>query len=336
MQEKTKTDVDEKKVEIQAVVIHEIIKDINKTSATSNCSNELVDVNNDNVSRIIKALDASFGKKALRRAKFSEDGFRESITDFSNYDLLEISKKLTIKLKDKIEGIQSAKGGYLIFAKIKNKHDFLAVFLVRDVDGTKLKLSNGKCVFESTLVLDINHLAMGAKINISLLNSESDDRYISLVKGNTDISKYFENWIGVDDTKQENKNADMLYKLSNNIELPKGCGTREEFKVKIHGYVNNNVNKSVNLREMSLYFYEDEDVIPNFCEENDYDIDSEFSLSKNNLKKFLLLKVKVNDIELTAQFKSFRNDLIEVKEDVVLIHSSEFAKAITKRLKDDE
>ena len=215
---------------IKSVVIHEVIKKSKSTEADVYISEELLDVNDSKIKRIVSLLDESFSKRSLRRSRFSEDGFKEDIDSFKNYSILDISRKLTRKLKNNIKGIPQAKGGYLIFTEFESRNNFLAIFLVRNTDGTKLKQSGKSWDLDSTLYLDVEHFAMGAKINLSLLNDGSEERYISMVKGNTDISQYFENWIGVDDTKKENIDADALYDIANHIDLPDNIENRDVLK----------------------------------------------------------------------------------------------------------
>ena len=93
---------------IQAVVIHEIKKGEGGTSADIFLTNEALDAGNNQIREIISSLDASFSKKTLRRAKFSNDGFKSVISDFNNIDLVRSSKKLAVKLKDGIQNVPAA------------------------------------------------------------------------------------------------------------------------------------------------------------------------------------------------------------------------------------
>lgn len=322
---------------IESVIIHEIIKNEKVTEATLFLSDSIVDHTDKQIQEMIKSLDLSFSKKTLRRAKFSEDGFKKIIGDFKQIDLLDKSKELTKTLKDGVQNIPAAKGGYLIFCKYTNNKNFLAVFLVRDTKGSFLKpKDDNSWDVKLTEYLDVEHFAMGAKINLDTLNSDSEDRYISLVKGNTDISVYFENWIGLEDTKQETKDADALYNLSNNIPLPTGTDDRDIFKKKIFDYAKGRSPNSVNLRDLSKHLYDNENTIQEYCDENNIDIDGEFKLSGKQLSRFYKVSVKAGGIELSAPRSSFSPEGIEVSPDgkSILIHSQQLAEEITKTLKE--
>lgn len=318
---------------LNSVIIHEIRKEANTTnSATLYLSNATLDVINEYVLKIVTSLEESFSRKNLKRAKFSEQGFREDIQDFTNIDIMNFSNVLTTKLKNNINGISQAKGGYLVFARYTTTQDFLAIFLVRNTEGSKLIPNAGSWDLDSTQYLDVEHFAMGAKINLSILNSDSDDRYISLVRGNTDISHYFEAWIGLDDSKQENKDAQALYNVANQIILPDGM-TRDQLKKIIFDYTKSHRDRVVNLKALSTYIFQNEDYITDYCEQNNVDIDGEFKLTGANLNRFYRVSVKANNIELTAPRSSFNSDDgIEVIDGQVIIHSQELAQQIQNAL----
>jgi len=324
-------------MQINSVVIHEIIKESNTTQAEAYLSNELLDIDNENIVKIINSLEGSFAKRNLKRAKFLTTGFKREINDFSNFSILDISRTLTEKLKSNIQGISPAKGGYFIFTEFEINHKFLAVFLVRNTDGNKLIQSGGGgWDVNSTQYLDIDHFAMGVKINLSLLNNDSDQRYISLVKGKQEISDYFETWIGIDDIKQENIDANALYDISNQIELPANM-TRDTFKKRIFEYAKSHPSHTINLRELSGFLYDgDEDRIPTYCQDNDIDIDGEFKLKGNNLKKFYKISVSVNEIDLSAPRSFFNPDTIVISNDTVIIHSPDLARALEDNLNENE
>jgi nucleoid-associated protein YejK len=322
-------------MQISALIIHEVIKEVNSTGATVYLSEEALDVTDTNIQNIVSSLESSFNKKTFRRAKFSEDGFKSKINDFTSYDLVEVSKELTKALKDNIQNVPASKGGYLVFAEYENNHNFLAVFLVRNTDGTKLVQSDNGYDLNSTQYLDVEHFAMGAKINLTILNSTSNDRYISLAKGNTDIAGYFEKWIGLDDSKQENKDAEALYKVSNHIDLPDGV-ERDELKKRIHDFAKIQPSKIINIRGLSQFLYEDENIIPDYCALNDIDMDGEFKLTGKNLNKFYKVSVEADNIKLSAPRSKFNQDMIDIDGDKVIINSSALVQQIQENIQNNE
>jgi len=323
-------------MQINSVVIHEIIKEANTMQAEVFLTDELLDIGNEEIKRILTSLEKSFTKHTPKRAKFSDEGFKDVINDFSNFSILEISRTLTKNLKDSIKNISSAKGGYFVFTEFENNHHFLAVFLVRNVGGNRLVQSGESWNVNSMQYLDVEHLAMGVKINLSLLNSNSDDRYISLVRGKQEISRFFENWVGIDDIKQESKDANALYEVSNQIGLSENV-TRDEFKKKIYEYAKSHPSNTINIRELSGFLYEgDQDRIPSYCQDNDIDIDGEFKLTGKYLSKFYKVSVKADGIELSAPRNKFNPNMITASDGMVIIHSANLAQQILDNISQNE
>ena len=321
-------------MELQEIIIHELIKHEHSTGASLFLTDTLLDVSNEKIKRIVTSLDGAFSRKTIRRAKFSEDGFSEVIEDFENFDLVSESRSLAQKLKDLISGISAAKGGYLVFCRYLSTRNFFSVYLVRNTTGSLLKPKEGSADWdvESSDYLDVDHFAMGVRINLdTLLSDASNDRYVHLIKGNTDISDYFERWVGVDETKMESVDGDSLYKMANEIQLPDGVD-RSDFKKKIHDFAKERPSQILNLRDLSTFLYDDPDVIPRFCEEKELDIDGEFRLSGNQLKKFWKVTIVAGGIRLEASRDKFNQRGISVSEDgdKVIIHSPDLAAKISE------
>jgi len=319
---------------IHSVVIHEITKDANVQSATLTKSDKLLDHTHKNVIKMVTDLDTSFKKKSPNRAKFSDAGFTKTIKDFSSYDILEVSQKLAETLQIGIQNVIPAKGGYLLFSEFTINDEYLSVFLIRNTDGTKLTLDGSSWDLDSTEYLNVEHFAMGAKINLTKLNDPtSNERYIRLVRGSTDISKYFENWIGLSDTKQESKDASALYKIANLISLPTDITERDELKKKIFQYAKNSQDNVVNLRRLSDFIYGDEDIISKYSEDNNIDIDGEFRLRGTYLNKFIKVRAKADGITIVAPLENFSTDKIDITSDkTIIIHSEKLVAEIKDAL----
>ena len=323
-------------IQIQTVVIHEVKKRENETSADIFLTDQVLDSSDKRIRELISSLDEAFLGKTLRRAKFSEDGFKSIITDFNNIDLVDISQKLTTKLKDGIQNISAAKGGYLIFCLYRTTRHFFSVFLVRNTEGARLTTMGQTWDLQSILYLDVRNFAMGVRINLDVLNSTTDEsRYIQLVRGSTDISAYFENWVGLEEKKQEAKDGEALYEIANGIDLPTGIISRDELKKQIFDYASGRRPRVVNLRELSAYLYDgDTDKIPEYCEAVHIDIDSEFKLDRTQLNKFYRISVSAGGIKLEAPRSTFSQSGIHVSGDgeAVIIPSRELAEEINRNL----
>ena len=179
---------------------------------------------------------------------------------------------------------------------------------------------------------------MGMRINLDLLNSNY--RYIQLVKGTTDISKYFENWIGLDpdSKKQEAEDGKALYKVFEEIDLPDGITDREDLKRMAYNHIQNRPSKRVNLQNLSEYLFGDRDKIPGHCDKEGVDINPEFKMPKKQLDRFYKVTARAEGITLDAPRSKFSQSGIFISKlgDSVIIRSKELADDIKKKLQPQE
>lgn len=329
-------------LKIEKIAIHEIDKNVQEKSATEYISNSLMDIKNTKVIEIIESLDEEFVKKTGKKAVFSSDtGFQKEITDFGKIDLLVDSGKLTVKLKDQITNILNARGGYLVFCQYANKHQFLSVFFVRNTSSKKLSRSNGGWDVETVEHLDTKGFAMGVKINLTLyLDKKSEDRYLTFVKGNTQVSEYFEKWVGIDEAKSETRDFNSFIDIIDNIALPeqykKENKTHQDFKLDIYNYIRSKKDKKVNLKELSNHFYSEENTLEKYAEENNIDIDGEFTASSSQLKRLYRINVQADEIRLQAPFAKFSKDIITFDKGKIIINSPALFNKVKLEVEKDE
>lgn len=320
-------------MEINDIVIHELIKDQNTESndVEVNLSEHSVTLD-EKTTELLQSLNDSFDKRSPKRGKLADNGFKEIITDFNNIDLVNNSQALTKQLKEQIKNVTLAKGGYLLFCKYAVNNSFLSVFLLRNTTGALFEKNGDTFGVRDTTHIDIDKFAMGVRINLTLLNANSDDRYVQLSRGNTDISKYFETWIGLDDTRQENKDGEALYELTNTLPLADG-ETRDDLRKKIHSFAKGSNNHRINLRELSGYLYDgNQDRINEFISD-DMDIDGEFSLKGKILWKFYRVSAKGDGIEISAKRDLFSDQsVISIQDNSLIIHSQSLVNSIQEQL----
>lgn len=331
---------------IKNVVIHEIIKNDREISADIYLTDELLNPAEPQLVDLISKLDKSFAEKTVRRAVFCQSGaFRTTIGDFSRIDLVLSSRILSQALKDRIENIAAAKGGYLIFCEYKTTRNFFSVFMVRNTRGSLLEndISGGR---HSWVIREVEHVepknfAMGIRINLDILNNppnahDQKDRYLQFVPGSTDISEYFMNWVGVEKRINETKDGETLFDIIGKIALPPGIKNRSELKKSVfdYGQAKQKLQQPINLGNLSTFLFENEEVIKKYCEANQIDIDGEFHLKGAQLRKFYKVAVLAGGIKLEANMDMFSKQGIHVSDDrdKVIIRSKELAEEILNQL----
>ncbi len=322
-------------LEIINVVIHEIKKDQEIAQPDVHLSQSTIPVDS-KIESFVKKLCDVFSTKLLERAIFNQNStFVSCTTEFNNYDFLGSSQNLVEKLKEQLTNVTNAKGGFLVFFEVKSPEQSLYVFLVRNTQGFIFEENNSSYVLNAIEYIDLDHIAMGVRINISKYlnyNAKSPNRYISLVRGNTDISEYFRNWIGIDKENSESTDCKKLYEIANKITLPDHIDSRDELKRIIVSYADNSNNR-ISLKGLSQQLYNDDGYIQKFAHENDIDIDSEFTLKGKYKKMFFKVTVNVDGINFSAERSAFDEKiLIHRDKNQLIITSKELIMEIDEQL----
>lgn len=332
----------EKIMEIESVVVHKIEKEEGDTGADNVhliISEAYLDNANEQILNIVNTLNASFSDRIVQRAIFSDldFGFQRTIADFNNINLLAVSQILCASLHQRMlaSTLSSAKGGYLIFTLYNHmNYNYLGVFFVRKTTGSNLEFQDPDSSWDLELVryLDVKHFAMGVRINITTLLANEDSRYLQLVKGNTNISDYFIDWIGVTNPTSESIDAQKLFEIINDIDLNHNQD-RDEVKRQIFNYAKEQTNRLINIRNLSDYVFGDPERILNYCESQQIEISHEFKLKGKALNKFYKISARTDGIWLQANYDKFNGDDIEVLDEdgAILIRSQELVDIINEQ-----
>ena len=93
----------------------------------------------------------------------------------------------------------------------------------------------------------------------------------------------------------------------------------------------------MNIHEIGRLFYNDEKRISNFASENDLRITTEFKAHKTVLKKFIQIRARANNIELSFS-KDLFNSVVRIPENnpnQIIIESPELAQKIRTEANND-
>lgn len=205
----------------------------------------------------------------------------------------------------------ASKGGYLTFCEYHVNNDrFLGVFLIRDTEGLIFNRDreNNAVQIDTITYLDTNKLAMGCRINYSkyIINS---GKYLTFMRRQTTMSEYFLNWVAAAQPESSKEFTQTLYRMITQMPKPIDPDTNEEydtnkFRDKAKEVIKDN-NGNVNLELIGNYFYEDENALINYRDENNFELDNEFRADKRELNKFSQVDIKGEGIHL----KFSRGDL---------------------------
>ena len=338
-------------MKISQVVIHEIKKAATETSASIMLSKSSLNVLEENLIKLLTDLDNRYKKKTQRYCKFNKSMPSKFYSNFENYcstkskdKFLEFTIESTKDLKTRIEGIQAAKGGYLIFAEYENSRKYVAVFIVRNTNSVGLSEELIEEQFNISLVkhVDVDNLAMACRINLNTFITD-ETRYLSLIHSQSDdFSNYFIKWIEIDDSISNEEDSKQLVKLLKIIPTPIDAETgnhieRDVFLTNIYKDYKASSGGVINLRNLSSQLYGDEDFIINYATENNYVISHEFKGQHNILKKLIQISVKADNIELSFNNSDYPKKVrIDANDpNLIIIESKNLAQEIKNQISNE-
>lgn len=338
-------------MEVKKIVIHELIKEQNKKEAHAFLSNSVLQISTETID-LVEKLDKSFKKDYITYALFNYEEGTNFPNLFQAYNqsektndlFISFTKSALLKLKDVIQGVIFAKGGYLVFTEYEiNNATYIGVYLIRDEKGILFNknAANKSFTINPVKYLNTNKLAMGCRINIDRYVN-NDGKYIAMIKNNlTDFSDYFNYWISIFQPESSTEYTDALYQIISNINAPINPDTDEQYTVdeyrkKVHDYIKTRPNKIVNIPELSSYFYQDDTYISKYADENNIILDSEFKVDGRSLKKFWRLDINADGIQLKFSKGDFRTKvkISEENPNLIFIESSRFANKLRSETQD--
>lgn len=334
-------------MELNRIIIHELIKESGSNETELICSDELVNVD-DNSIGLVDSLNKTYNSDRILYAIFDKsegkyfpekfDEYKESDQDDENFILF--TKSVIGNLETLIRPVILANGGYFVFAEYSNNHnDFLGVFLIRDTEGKTLSKTENSFSIGSIEYVDTANLAMACRVNLSKYES-NEENYLSLTQlRQQEISEYFKNWISIKQIESSKEYTNQLYEIISNIERPIDPESESEYEIEtfrnlIYNYASSRPNRIINLRDLSQYFYNDPNAIPNFVIENDIPIDTEFRYNSRQLKRFIKLEVNRDGINFKISRGAFDDKVrfSEENQNLVIIESALFAEALRNEI----
>jgi len=337
-------------MELHKIIIHELIKNKGENETELILSDELINID-DNAIGLVTTLNKSFNSDKIFHAIFDQsDGnyFPEKFTEYiendrDNENFIGYTRNVISNLDNQVKRINFATGGYFAFCEYKiNGYDFNSVFLIRDVEGKTLKKTEHSFEIESIEYVDTKNLAMACRINENRLE-EDDINYLTLTQlKQEEVSDYFKDWICVEQLQSSKEYTKELYNIISQIERPENPETGQEYEIEtfrnlVYGYISTRPNKSVNIRDLSQHFYNNPEAVSNYALENDISIDTEFRYNPRELKKFIKVEVNRDGINLKFSRGAFNDKirLSEEDEDIVIIESESFAKALRQETEEN-
>jgi nucleoid-associated protein len=338
-------------MELRKLVIHEVRKGQNSNVVDLILSEQDIPINPQST-ELVSALVNAYKRDKAKNGRFDNNNAQFFASRFYQYnesnkineDFISFSTITSEYLRQILLNVYPAKGGYLVFAEyLIGNFEYISVFLVRDTEGKTFERENNTFVIRSIEYLDTNNLAMAARINLNLLNSE--DNYISFTSHKQDeVSNYFINWVGVSTVNTNKELTDKFNGIINNLPRPidpeSGIELElYEVKSKIFEVVKANQKKEINIEHIGDIIYGNPDIIKNYIEDHQIALDTVFRYDSRSLKKFVQIHVNRDGINI----KFSRGDVgigkkiwvSEQDENMIIINSNAFASELRNQIEDN-
>ena len=329
-------------ITVNKLVVHEIKKDQDSQIAISDLSDALISVvKGEQAYSMVEELENKYSLLSQTYAIFDTDTttpakqFPVHLKTYIKNEnpekgFLDFSIETINTLRDIIEPIFKAKGGYLIFVEYVNKAKFVAIFFVRNKKGSILTKDTKTKTFKinESIYIDVDHLAMAGRVNLDLLETES--RYLSFVNKRNEETKFFLRWMCATDKLSNKDDTKAFREILSDIDLPKGEKDRFIFIKNILNQIKTSESKNVDLRTIGTVFYNDSEKLIKFIEENGKIISYEFKPDAQELKKLVVLRASADRITLDFPLNYLKNGIVDIneKEGKIIITSSSLLEKI--------
>lgn len=332
---------------VDKIIVHQLIKNESEQRASVDISRDLLDINELSVN-LVQKLDASYKKTQITYAFFDTENrnifpeeFQNYIEDGSDVSFIQFSQNAMSNLRDKVEGISPAKGGFIVFSQYEvDGRGYVGIYLIRDTIGMLFRKDRGRSAFiiNPTEHLDLDKLAMACKIDLDQYRA-NNGKYLSFMKRKmNDLSEYFVNWVSVSDRESNKILTQNLFSLVNQVNLPRDDNnqeiSRDAFRAEVYRYVNSLPTKIVNINDLSEHFYSDETYLADFAERNNISINTEFTPVSSEMKKFVQIDLDSDGIHVQFSRKELNTKVRFDRQNrnVVIIESEQFATALRQEI----
>lgn len=338
-------------MKINHIIIHELHKESGVVGSKLNDYDEVIDHNDQRVVKLVTEINNRYKNRNEIYGIFDKENPTVFHTSFDSYfkdnlgvdEFIKFSKDAAKDLQIRIDSNAPARGGYIIFVNYEAMRKFVGIFLVRNTLGLSFNTKGkGKKVFNIDDVqhIDFEHLAMACRLNTEAY-SKTESKYLSFINSKSDdMSKYFTRWISSSDTETNQADTSLFYEIMNGIDIAVDPETGEKYEKmdflhKVYDYVQKSPDKLVNVRNISESFYGDPNYIKTFLDDNDIRINGEFKPHSTTFRKFIHVKVKADNVELSFPNDAYKK-IVTIAGNQIIIESEKLVAAVKETIRNNE
>lgn len=342
---------------LHQLAIHELIKHADASDAELRLSDRLQLID-EKAEQLIRQLHRTFSLKndvlngrlaapedalfpgyfqMLQESRFSEEGF------------LGFSRDSMQALQLSLQGVVGAKGGYLVYTfysvgEGETAQQLLGIFLVRDTDGVVFKATeSGNFQLHPTAYLDIDRMALACRIRVH----HNDDNWqpaaevIKHARSQKDISEYFVNWLGLEESVSSRDLTDHFLAAVAAAPLPIDEETGEtmehgEFREQVANFASKSPGKTINIPAFEEKFYGEEQPLQSYFAENELEMQHEFKADGRALREYHFHKFKGQGFYFGCKHAHLLSGKVRVEGGQVLIDDDDLAEQLLDTLRDSQ
>lgn len=210
-------------ISIKGIVIHQVIKQAHTTFCSLKIAKTLISPTDKEKIFVANVKETYYKKSSPTYGIFGENDtkFKMLLQEYCKKEIsfYEFSKKATEYYKVIISRVSPATGGHIIYTHYSNtneQNEYLFVLTINNKDGFVI---DDDLNIKDIKSLDLNKIDVACLINITkwqniIINSQTTDSktYLSFVKGNKNVSRYFMAFIDCNDNTTSTESTKRLVK----------------------------------------------------------------------------------------------------------------------------
>lgn len=335
---------------IQHIIVHEIRRVKEDKKSTEKLIAKIKDTEN-NLGTLSAELSAQllklFSSASLMVGQFSigkdtalKPAFEQELDSYYSGDdclnFVEMTKKMAEHFKTFLVHNKSITGGFLVFFEFKGEeHTKLAVAVINKSNATDI---NADLDFIAKEILDINKLHLGATINVTEWRGEFAERYIRFKNGQSDVTDYFQKFIGCDvDAKaaieETRKLREAIEKFSES-QLELSQDEVDQNLATAYSYINECIKNGDDIvleNVAKRVFPANSDDFFEFASVG-HNLSGIIKINTTELRGFMKLTSKRKDLSITFS-RELLNNKIKFENDILKIESSLLSDSLVAELK---
>lgn len=291
-------------MELTKIIVHRVEKDQHEGRVLSNLRDDELPVDDLSLQFVNGLRDTYRRRTAVHYSTFkqfespSQEAtlvFKTQLKDYVNGEtsFIEFSKEATVSLKTKLKETPSATGGYVVYADYTHKEkQYLFCAAVEETQGVGITEDLDLTPEE---FLNLDDLQVAARVNITEWQSGAD-AHVSFIRGSKDVSKYFQEFIGVGDAQTGAAAAQNLLEAINSYLREKEVDpeTRMRRKADVGHYMSQQQSAKSAVRLDTVATFVEPGNPEDFAEmaqSDDFRVSATFGSTSSAVKKFSIYRV---------------------------------------------